>query len=112
MASLKSSLITGDRNSTSRPVKNGPLMGEITHWKSHALSDDRSDDQGGILLPALQIRLSYYRDTTDGQQDWAAMTKDERDALVWAVTHGVLVDGTVYEVTNFDASLLRDLGYL
>ena len=87
-------------------------MGEIMPRKGSALSDDRSDDQGGILLPALQIRLSYYRDTTDGQQDWAAMTKDERDALVWAATHGVLVDGTVYEVTNFDASLLRDLEYL
>ena len=93
-------------------LKNRLIMGEIMPRKGSALSDDRSDDQGGILLPALQIRLSYYRDTTDGQQDWAAMTKDERDTLVWMATHGVLVDGTVYEVTNFDASLLRDLGYL
>ena len=111
MASLKSSLITGDRNSLPRHVKNRLIMAEITHREGPAFGDDGSDGQG-ILSPPLQIRLSYYRDTTDGQQDWAAMTKDERDALVWAATHGVLVDGTVYEVTNFDASLLRDLEYL
>ena len=111
MASLKSARRTRDRNATPRHVKNRLIMAEITHLEGPAFGDDGSDDQGILSLP-LHIRLSYFRDTEDGRQEWAAMTKDERDSLVWMATHGIQVDGTACEVVDFDTSLLRDLGYL
>lgn len=107
MTPLKNSLITEKRYSNNRNVPNRLIMAEITGWEGPS-----SGDAGGILMPTQQIRLSYYRDTTEGRRDWATMTTDERDNLVWMATHTILVDGTVCEVTHHDTLLLRDLGYL
>lgn len=69
-------------------------------------------DGRSILVPAQRIPLNYYRDTPDGRRDWATKATGERDTLLWMATHGIRVDGTVYEVTDLDPSLLRDLGHL
>ena len=90
-------------------VKNAPIIiGEITDRgcsKPH-------DDAGGIAFASLQIRLSSYRDTPEGQRDWAAMSLAERTTLIWAATHGIQADGTLYEITNKDSALLGDLNAL
>lgn len=89
--------------------KNRLIIGEIS---AKDLSVLEESEGGGILSPALPIRLAYFRDTEDGRQEWAAMTPEERNRLVWMATHGIQVDGTVYEVTNIDHELLRDLASL
>lgn len=89
-------------------MNDGLIMGEIFGTQD-TMAFFFDQDGGGILIPAAQIRLDYYRDNPEGRREWATMMLSERHRLVWNATHGVMVDGTVYETTDHDKDLVNHL---